>query len=101
MKGIESQNKTPEPFSISEAEIRLQKIFDILTEMGLTIIERNKEKIFEGKFEYPIIEEGFNAIRASYSKREGLKISFTNLFEDRNKSPRKEIEQRLKELGLL
>ncbi len=50
---------------------------------------------------FPIAKDGFYGIRASYLKREGLKIWFTNGFEDLKYPKRQEVEKRLKDAGLI
>ena len=103
----------PQPYNNNETEgqklqqefDRLQKIVELLKKMELQIIERS---ITIDRFQnptseagFPIIRDGLDGIRASYSKKSGLKILFTNGFEDHDNPKRKEIERRLRESGLM
>ena len=84
---------------------RLRNIAEILKGMGLQVIDQSitldKFRDPAAEMGFPIVRNGANGIRASYSKREGLKIWFTNGFEDPENPKRKEIEERLKEEGLI
>jgi hypothetical protein len=103
MNKTESQNPAPEQFPVSEALRQLQYAGDILREMGLRVIERNlvdREDDFARGAPFPIVRDGLDGIRASYSKSRGLKIWFTNGFEDPKNPKRQEIAQRLREAGL-
>lgn len=104
-----SEYKNLEAEKIQRDFERLKKIASILKEMGLRVIERSinpsylRESMEMGGVAFPIVRDGIDGIRASYSKREGLKISFTNGFVDLDNLRRKReiIEQKLKEEGLL
>lgn len=91
-----------EQFSVSEALDRLQKAADIFRDMGLEVIDRNitEDNLATG-LPIPIVKDGLDGVRATYSKRTGLEIFFTNGFEDSNNPKRLEIEKRLKEIELL
>lgn len=100
MEKFEQQSNKPEKFSIFEALDQLQRTADILHELGLEVIDRFIEEKFAKETAFPIVKDGLNGIRASYSKLKGLKIWFTNGFEDQNNPKRQEITRRLKEAGL-
>ena len=104
MKNIE-QEPTIEPaeqFSVSEALDQLRRASDILREIGLNVLDRFiTEDSLTSKMPFPIVRDGVDGIRAEYSKREGLKIWFTNGIEDPNNPKRREIEKRLNEAGLM
>lgn len=84
---------------------KLQKIVEVLRNMGFTIMDHliTKEILksptaFMG---FPLVSDGANGIRASYSKDEGLKVWFTNGFESLANSQRQEeVKKRLEEEGL-
>lgn len=102
MKKSESQSKTPEQAAISEALDQLKRAVDILREMGLEVIDRFvTEERLKSEMPFPIVRDGLDGIRAVYSRRSGLKIWFTNGFENPNDPKREKIEQRLKEAGLI
>lgn len=102
MKKSESQSKTPEQAPISEALDQLKRAVDILREMGMEVIDRFvTEERLRSEMPFPIVRDGLDGIRAVYSRRRGLKIWFTNGFENPNDPKRQEIEQRLKEAGLI
>lgn len=98
MEKFESQQ---EQFPISEAFNRLRQVADILRDMGMGVIDRliTEDNLASG-LPFPIVKDGLDGMRAEYSRRRGLKIWFTNGFEDANNPRRQEIEQRLKEAGL-
>ena len=89
-----------EQFPVSEALDKLQRAANILREMGLEVIDRfiTEDRLVSG-LPFPIVRDGVDGIRAEYSKRRGLKIWFTNGFEDPNNPKRREIEKRLNEAG--
>ncbi len=84
---------------------RLQNIAAALREIGFRVIDRfiSPDMFADPSSEmgFPIVRDGGDGIRASYSKRDGLRIWFTNGFEDPDNPRRKEAEDRLKELGLM
>jgi glutathionylspermidine synthase len=90
-----------ETISVSEALDKLRRATDILREMGLEVIDRfiTDDKI-ASEMPFPIVRDRVDGIRATFSKRRGLKIWFTNGFEDPNDPERQKIEKRLKEAGL-
>lgn len=99
VKSNKSEQKLLEAFD------RLQQIADILGEMGFHVVNsmitlgRLKDPTSEMGF--PIVRDGIDGIRASYTKRQGLVIWFTNGFGDPNNQKRQEVEQRLKKEGLI
>ena len=96
------KNESSEQFSVSKAFNQLQRAADIMREMGLKVIDRfiTKDRLVND-MPFPIVRDGANGIRATYSKQIGLKIWFTNGFENPNDPKRYEIEKRLKEAGLM
>ena len=98
VRGLGDQ-KLPEVFG------RLRNIAEILREMGLKVIDQaiafNRLRDPVAEMGFPIVRDGVYGIRASYSKREGLQIWFTNGFGDPENPKRREIEKRLKEAGLI
>lgn len=107
MENFESKSLENEEESqkLQEDFNRLQSIAEVLREMGLRVIDnlitidRLQDPISEMGF--PVVRDGADGIRVSYSKRDGLKIWFTNGFEDLNNPKRQEIESRLEEAGLM
>lgn len=99
VKSNESEQKLLEAFN------RLQRIAGILGEMGFHVVnsvvtlDRLKDPTSEMGF--PIVRDGVDGIRASYTKRQGLVIWFTNGFGDLDNPKRKEVEQRLEQEGLM
>ena len=99
VKSNESEQKILEAFN------RLQKIAHILGEMGFQVLnsmitlDRLKDPTSEMGF--PMVRDGVDGIRASYTKRQGLVIWFTNGFQDPDNPKRQEVEQRLKKEGLI
>ena len=98
VKGNESEQKLLESFN------RLRQIANILREMGFKVIDtmitldRLKDPTSIAGF--PIVRDGADGIRASYTKRRGLIIWFTNGFEDLDNQKRQEVQQRLRKEGL-
>ncbi|HEY4497863.1 MAG TPA: hypothetical protein VJC20_03885 [Candidatus Paceibacterota bacterium] len=83
---------------------RLQNITKVLEEMGFQVIEHPTPDILENPTSeagFPIVRDGLDGIRASYTKDRGLVIWFANSFEDRDNPRRKEVVERLNEEGLL
>ncbi len=84
---------------------RLQNIAEVLRGMGLRVIDRfitiNSLQDPSSEMGFPIVRDRADGIRASYTKREGLIIWFTNGFEDLKDPKRQEVERRLKEAGLI
>ncbi|MDD4477123.1 MAG: hypothetical protein PHY40_03110 [Patescibacteria group bacterium] len=108
MKNIESKSQNThesETQKLSEDFNRLQKIIKILREMGLRIVKNpiTIDTLYSPTSEigFPIVRDGANGIRASYSKIDGLKIWFTNGFEEPDDPKRQEIEKRLKKEDLI
>ena len=97
--GQESEQKFLEEFD------RLKNIAEVLGEMGLRVIDSNvtidRLKDPTSEMGFPIVRDGADGIRASYTKRGGLQIWFTNGFADPANPRRQEIENRLKEAGLM
>lgn len=98
VKGKESDQKLLEAFD------RLQQVVGILKEMGFEVVNRaialDRLKNPTSEFGFPIVRDGRDGIRASYTNRRGLVIWFTNGFEDPANQKRQEVEQRLKKEGL-
>ena len=61
-------------------------------------MERLKDPTAEMGF--PVVRDGVDGIRVSYSKRRGLIVWFTNGFEDPEDPKRKEVTEKLKKAGL-
>lgn len=99
------QNEYGADQKVREELHRLQDVADILSVAGLQVIDRfiTSDKLYDSTAEmgFPIVMDGAQGIRASYSKRDGLKIWFTNGFEDPNNPKRQEVERKLKEAKLL
>ena len=80
--------------------IKLQKIAQILKEMGLRVIDHFISKdCFKESIPFPIVRDGADGIRAVYERGE-IKIFFTNGFEDPKNTRRQEVEIKLKEAGI-
>ncbi|MEK7066953.1 MAG: hypothetical protein AAB949_01090 [Patescibacteria group bacterium] len=84
---------------------RLQKIAECLRELGLKVVDQNISeeslKSLTAKLGFPIARDGLDGIRASYSKTNGLKIWFTNGFENPSDPERQRIARELDERGLI
>ena len=102
---MEEFQSKPERENPEQALERLQKIAEILKEMKLNVIDRavTLERLLDATAEigFPIVREGSNGVRASYSKRDGLRIWFTNGFDDPSNLTRQEITKKLKAAGLI
>lgn len=96
------ENSTNDSEKIYADFEKLRIIANLLREMGLEVIDRfvTLESLKDPMSEYgfPIVRNGIDGIRVSYFKNEGLKVWFTNGFEDPNNNLRKEIESKLKEI---
>ena len=83
----------------------LKKMIKVIGEMGFQVIERpTTPDILEdptSEAGFPLVHDGVDGIRASYTKDRGLVIWFTNTFEDPQNSQRQEVVQRLREEGLM
>lgn len=108
MENLESKSSDAhemENQKLQENFNRLQSIAEILREMGLQVIDNfiTIERLQNPTSEmgFPIVRDGVDGIRASYSKRRGLIIWFTNGFEDPNDPKRQKIIKRLQEEGLM
>ena len=103
------ENEPHNPGMTPEAQVqkdfeRLQNITKVLEEMGFQVIEHPTPDILENPTSeagFPIVRDGLDGIRASYTKDRGLVIWFANSFEDRDNPRRKEVVERLNEEGLL
>lgn len=85
---------------------RLQGIANVLREMGFRVIddfitlESLRSRTADAGF--PIVRDGADGIRVSYSERDyGVKVWFTNGFEDPQNPKRQEVVRRLQEEGLM
>ncbi len=91
--------------SLYEALEKLQKTADVLRDLGFDVIDRfiNIDTLSRPTAEagFPIVNDGMQGIRASYSQRRGFKIWFTNGFENPDSPRRQEVEKRLQDEGLL
>lgn len=98
VKSNESEQKLLDAFD------RLQKVAHILREMGFKVIDDlitlDTLKDPTSMAGFPIVRDGVDGIRASYTNRRGLIIWFTNGFEDPDDPKRQEVTQRLKKEGL-
>lgn len=94
-----------EPPKIQEDFVRLQNIVEILREMGFRVVNEliNIDTLQSPSSEmgFPIVRDGLDGIRVSYSKRRGLRVWFTNGFENPENPRRQEVEKRLREAGLI
>ncbi len=86
-----------------EAFERLKAIAEFLREKGFDVTDRlitltNLQRPM-AELGFPIVSDGADGIRASYSKNRGLIIWFTNGFEDPENTQRKEVEEFLKNNG--
>ena len=99
------QNNQESELKIQEDFKHLQCIIELLRGMGLRVIDKSitMERFQDPTSEigFPIVKDRANGIRASYSKREGLQIWFTNGFEDPKDPKRQEIERQMKDAGLI
>lgn len=90
---------------LEEAFDRLLKIAEVLREMGFDVTDRliKKEYLARPTAEWgiPIVSDGLDGIRASYSLSRGLRIGFHNCFEDPSDERRLEVVKRLTEEGLM
>ncbi len=81
---------------------KLQKVANCLKELGYNVIDRfiTKESMCDrmSEFGFSLITDGACAVRASYSKRDGLEIWYTNGFEDPDNPERKVIEEKIKDI---
>lgn len=94
-----SKNRLEEDFQ------RLKSIAEILKEIGLRVVDDLiTVDMLQGpgsEVGFPIVRDGLDGIRASYSQRGGLRIWFTNGFENPGDPKRREVEKRLSEAGLI
>ena len=104
LKQESAKNQESNQKFLSEAFDQLQKIASVLREMGFDVadglITLNRLKDPTSEMGFPIVRDGVDGIRASYTNRRGLVIWFTNGFEDPNNPKRQEVMQRLKKEGL-
>ena len=102
---LKPQNSREAEQGLREDFARLQDIAEVLREMGLRVIDSNvtidRLKNPTSEMGFPIVRDGADGIRASYSKREGLKIWFTNGFENPANPRRQEAEAKLRKMGLV
>lgn len=94
------------PFEIDEKYAedyrRLKKILEILRELGLTPKDYPPQVIqaqWEAHSTIPIAEDGVQGIRITRLRKGGLKVSFTNGFEDPRDQERIRITEKLREEG--
>lgn len=98
-------NPETEDQKVEEEFGQLQKIMSLLKDMGFQTtdyaisVETLRDPISASEFSLVMDED--NGIRASYTKRRGLRIWYTNGFEDPKNPKRQEVERRLHESGLI
>ena len=84
---------------------QLEKALSVLREMGFKVCDRFinidlLRGIRKGDpEEFPLVDDGLNGIRATYH-RDGLVVWFTNGFESPENPQRKEVTQKLRDLGM-
>lgn len=102
---VSSSEHSEQGQRLGEAFNRLRSIVELLRGLGFQVIDRfisvDRLRDLTSEMGFPIVRDGADGIRVSYSKRDGLKIWFTNGFEDQENPRRKEVETRLKEAGLI
>lgn len=93
-----------DPEQLQQDFERLTQIAQILKESGLHVLDRSisMERLKDPTAEmgFPVVRDGVDGIRVSYSKRRGLIVWFTNGFEDPEYPKRKEVTEKLKKAGL-
>jgi len=100
-----SIENTSEDQELEEVYGRLKDIIEALREMNFrtldneTLLEMLQDET--AGMSFPIVREGANGIRASYSKSKGLKIFFVNKYENPENPERQTVEAVLTEKGLL
>ncbi len=98
---IEENTFRQEEEPIENALRKLQRICEILKEMGYSLYEENiKAEFLDPRSNmawigFPIASEGLDGIRCSNDKYRGLIIWFTNGFEKRDDPRRQEIVKRI------
>lgn len=98
---MEKFEKNINEFPLSDAFYQLQKTSEILKKIGLEVIDDLiTEDELAKELPFPIVRDGLDGIRATYSKRRGLKIWFTNGFEKPDDPKRIEIVKQLQKSGL-
>ncbi len=101
---MEQQEKTKEQL-LYEALEKLQRTAEILRDLGFDVIDRfiNIDTLSRPTAEagFPVVNDGAQGIRVSYSQRRGFRIWFTNGFENPDSPRRQEVEERLRAEGLL
>lgn len=104
-ENLEQNTENKAEDKLQEDFDRLQRVAKILTELGFTVIDRfisiSRLQDPTSEMGFPLVRDGANCIRASYSKQKGLKIWFTNKLENPENSERQEVENRLKSDGLI
>lgn len=93
-----------EKIKFAEAFQQLQDILEVLEEMGFTIPDycRSEEKIreqYKQGYTFPIAREGLDGIRAKKWRDGGIRVSFTNGFDDPDDPQRLEITEKLRAKG--
>ena len=108
IESIPQQLKQESDFERLERDFEcLEQIARILRESGLNVIDRSisieRLKNPTAEMGFPIVRDGADGIRISYysrKSRKGLKVWFTNGFEDPENPKRKEVTEKLKKAGL-
>ncbi len=85
---------------IKQSFKKLQKIAEVLGEMGFKVIDNvvNIDILIENR-PFSLVRDGIDGIRATYEKGR-LLVWFTNKFEDPDNPRRQEVVARLKQEGL-
>ena len=90
---------------LNEALTKLQKTADILRDLGFDVVDRfiNIDTLTRPTAEagFPVVNDGAQGIRVSYSPRRGFRVWFTNGFEKPDNPRRQEVEECLRAEGLL
>jgi len=79
---------------------QLLQIAEILRSMGLDVIDRLIKKEYMHHAGTPLVSDGLDGIRFSYNRVNGLRIWFTNGFENWDDSKRVEVVKKISEAGL-
>lgn len=103
--GTQKEAVNPDAEKFQKEFARLQDVARVLRELGLRVIDRaiTPERLNDPAtaMGFPIVRDGGDGIRASYSRREGLRIWFANVFSDPANLRRQEVESALRGSGLL
>ncbi|BFT94770.1 MAG: hypothetical protein MNSN_07100 [Minisyncoccus archaeiphilus] len=102
---MDMENFINENQEMNESMEKLRDILAVLRELNFRVL--NEDMLLESlkeetaKAGFPIVRDGVDGIRVSYSEGNGLRIYFTNGFMDDNHPRRLEVEAKLKEEGLI